>query len=634
MAKENLGKIVMTPKGGYDSTVAYEFLDIVTYNGSSYLCKKTSTGNEPTKEEYWQPIANKGDKPILGEDYFTEEDKNEMADAVSEGARSNFDSYYNGKVEEFNSHNDHIVSANEELFNALPSDTASGSDINITYGKECRLLSSNIKGKCVQDGTPTPTAPVEIEVNKGYRNIFNIPYTENNKLTYTAKKTDDFVLTDYYVELEAGKKYTFSCKTSGTFGGASTTQTQCFLMLDKAFATVWVMVNKEGYTFTPTVSGKYYLRYDVNVTGETHSFWDFQIEEGDVAHKYVPYGNGFNIVTNTKNLFSGYIKGIKLDSTKGTEGNDTTSATSDFIPVNYNKNEVYYLSGLSNNLWTFVGAYNNKKEFLGRSGANPVSKLSLNKDNFKSGTAQGTGDIAYLRVTTYENNETSGKIDDIDNLNVQLEKGTVATDWVPYQHNSAPINLKGNELWSLGDVKDELIIENDKAKIIKRIGKVIFNGSEEITRNPTYDDHYRYTIFLELHNNIIYPQDYNQLPIIINNYFDIVNGNSTWGSVATPKKTGISLHTALNTSNNLTPFFISYESDETATLELFKEWLSKNNITVYYLLAEPYEIDLGTISKLPKTFDGANNITVDTNIEDTEMDIKYVLDIKAYIDNK
>lgn len=76
----NLGKVATTPKGVYSNETTYVKLDIVTYNGSSYVCLKESVGNLPTNTEYWQLIASKGDNgndghtPVKGVDYFTQED--------------------------------------------------------------------------------------------------------------------------------------------------------------------------------------------------------------------------------------------------------------------------------------------------------------------------------------------------------------------------------------------------------------------------------------------------------------------------------------------------------------------------------------------------------------------------------
>lgn len=160
-----------------------------------------------------------------------------------------------------------------------------------------------------------------------------------------------------------------------------------------------------------------------------------------------------------KNKFSGWVKGIAINSTDGHQLADETRASSDYIAVDFNQNPNYYLSGLANTLQTFVAAYNSNKEFLGRTGAIVVRYFSLNSSLFTLGTAQGTGDIAYLRVTTYENAPAgvTGKIDDIDNLKTQLEEGTAATDYVP--PNSLEIKDIGENLYNKKDISGTRMAE-------------------------------------------------------------------------------------------------------------------------------------------------------------------------------
>ena len=51
--------------GTYSSTTAYvnnaTYIDIVTYNGSTYACKVSSTGQTPTNTTYWTLVSQKGD---------------------------------------------------------------------------------------------------------------------------------------------------------------------------------------------------------------------------------------------------------------------------------------------------------------------------------------------------------------------------------------------------------------------------------------------------------------------------------------------------------------------------------------------------------------------------------------------
>ena len=69
MATKNLGRIFPVPAGDYSSSKTYKTLDVVTKNGSSYICKKDATGKDPeTQTEYWQLMASKGADGQDGED--------------------------------------------------------------------------------------------------------------------------------------------------------------------------------------------------------------------------------------------------------------------------------------------------------------------------------------------------------------------------------------------------------------------------------------------------------------------------------------------------------------------------------------------------------------------------------------
>ena len=62
MANIIIGKVAPTFKGEWDSTVTYNRLDIVSYNGSSYGCVSDNVNNKiPTNETYWKLVASKGD---------------------------------------------------------------------------------------------------------------------------------------------------------------------------------------------------------------------------------------------------------------------------------------------------------------------------------------------------------------------------------------------------------------------------------------------------------------------------------------------------------------------------------------------------------------------------------------------
>ena len=65
----NAGRILIMPKGAYDSSKTYEMLDMVFHNGTTWLAKKTVTGIEPSEAsaEYWHML--------LGYDFAAMENK-------------------------------------------------------------------------------------------------------------------------------------------------------------------------------------------------------------------------------------------------------------------------------------------------------------------------------------------------------------------------------------------------------------------------------------------------------------------------------------------------------------------------------------------------------------------------------
>lgn len=172
--------------------------------------------------------------------------------------------------------------------------------------------------------------------------------------------------------------------------------------------------------------------------------------------------------------------------------------------------------------------------------------------------------------------------------NIMLEKGTQATTYELYQESTLNIDLQGNELCSLpNNVKDELVIENGRAKIIKRVGKVVLNGTE----NWLKEFNSAYTRISNAKGN--------NTPALSNYFKSVSVPTYVWGAI----KFGA-------TNKNL----IFYEG--AIDLAGFKTWLSTHNTTVYYQLETPTEIDLGEVETL-STFEGANNLLIDTNLNTT-----------------
>lgn len=93
---QELGKVMITPKGKYSLSKSYEILDAVSYNGSSYVSKINDNTSVPTSDD-WQLLAQKGDIYDV-----TEEDLQAIAKQITDNANSAFNQNVKTKTKEFN----------------------------------------------------------------------------------------------------------------------------------------------------------------------------------------------------------------------------------------------------------------------------------------------------------------------------------------------------------------------------------------------------------------------------------------------------------------------------------------------------------------------------------------------------
>ena len=613
MAKQNLGKIIMTPKGVYNNSTAYEFLDVITYNGSSYVCKQASTGNLPTTD-YWQLLANQGDKPVVGVDYFTEDDKKEIADSVIESSSEDTD----------------------ELFNALPSNTATGTEINISDSINCRCIETKFNGISIQDGEPNPTTPVEIE-SLGYENLFT-----TSEVWFSGIPTYNEVDNIFTFHRDAGADYII--KYGNLKLKPNTDYVLYFDIIENTMDNTFSMVNANAYLHGETAiinAGETGLKtFPVKTKEEstTYDLWFYcssrgylkakiMLIEGTVAHAYVPYGKyGVGVKTVSKNL-------AKPRDITGNGYNGITGIT--------NADGSFTISGtctgdMGINLMSLTTApillengksYTQKLFLISGSGDFKIVPYVLNLDgtttyNYFTSTIESPtftrkvdGDKT---VTGYQFYCLKGATVNVT-FKVQLEEGTVATDYVPYQGNISVIPLN-EPLRSLPNgVKDIAYIRNNKLYVDRYVGSVVLNGSESWSNQITTNSYNRYDLII---SNIKPNESDTNIGNIISDYFPTVTPNNIWlGNM------GIGVGT------NQQKLLIMFKSQNTETLETFKTWLSTNNVQVDYELATPVTEYLGTIKDLPRTFEGISNITAESNMDNIELEIKYAQDIKAYINN-
>ena len=237
-------------------------------------------------------------------------------------------------------------------------------------------------------------------------------------------------------------------------------------------------------------SGNYetlYIKTSVNANATNNIYYFNNIKLCENNLEDIPFGKFLKLVDTGKNLFSGWNKGIGLSATNGREISSQTNASSDFIKINFKENLNYFISGLSENLYDKICAYNNSKEFLGRTTAGPYDKRKVSNDIFNQNVIEREdNEIAYIRVDIYENPNVQGTIDEVDNLLTQLEPGDQTTDYEP----AIPNKVRNTE----------------KFAIEKSTYTIDLTGATDI-----------YLFFYDENDNLISKSGYHKLPYTFNN---------------------------------------------------------------------------------------------------------------------
>ena len=132
----------------------------------------------------------------------------------------------------------------------------------------------------------------------------------------------------------------------------------------------------------------------------------------------------------------------------------------------------------------------------------------------------------------------------------------------------------------------------------------------------------------------------------------VLDGDETWSSLS--NETKIRYHTAINNINpvnvaicdyfiktGINHYFIpktfriapsgaiSFCYDNVMSLEEFKQWLSTHNTEVYYVLKEPYTLDLGIVN-MPLSYYPITNV-YNTCVGIPNMYVKYYRDFKKTV---
>lgn len=290
---------------------------------------------------------------------------------------------------------------------------------------------------------------------------------------------------------------------------------------------------------------------------------NLQLEEGSTATPYEPYydGHKIEILSHGKNL---YKPNLQIKSANGLTFslhgntlivNGTCTKIVDFRPINGTESITLELYNYVNKLpvGTTLKLSNNLglKNFfsLKRNGAQtyPANTLIVQE-----------GDYGISCFVRFEEGQSYNNAE----LKIQLEINNVATEFEPYIEDKTQILLDEPLMRLPKGVCDEITRDG---KLIRRVGKVVFDGTENWTR---FETHF---------------EDFDEFSGNTGNH-TILQSNSIVNNF--PQTNNRRVVTAGNTT------YIRLPKGIVNSLNECKQWLSQNPTTVYYELSTPVITEL------------------------------------------
>ena len=325
-----------------------------------------------------------------------------------------------------------------------------------------------------------------------------------------------------------------------------------------------------------------------------------QLEEGTVVHDFVQNGSNYLQLENkSKNILP---HSLSQGSWNTTSTNTRVANYSNILikPGTYTFSTDIDLT----NYVVWVGTSTQKLPHLNWNIINEIKSWSaIEKITF---TIEKE---SYFLVMYRKKDDSTITPDEIKNIKQQLKIGSEAGEFEPYQKKIINIDLKGNNLCSNKDetIKDELLVENGKAKINKKIKEVVLTGNESITRQTTLQSNkYRFNITCDGLPSI----SSDVIPDLLCSHFKPTNRTNTYNCI-----NGIAL------GQNIVQVYddtLSSMSEDEFKAKLKSLYAAGTPVKVQYELAEPKVIDLGEVD-----FDLIENSTL-TCEEESNMQIDYL----------
>ena len=439
-----------------------------------------------------------------------------------------------------------------------------------SLGKDLRDY--KIYGNSIQNGTPTPDTPVEVEsVGEKTKNLFDIDTYGKNSNTDNGRYID---ISQY----EVGTKLTISIKDNiYQLKIANSASSTAILKADR--------VTSFSFTMSQEYKdcGRLYiisLKTYMSETIENLRNQNVQLEYGNTATPYEPYGYKIPVVAQGKNLFDINTYGNYTDIYKYPYVLDISHyAVGTKITISTNDIYLYKISNSSGGAGTY--------------------QVKSNKHTYT--LTQAMIDLKYLFIISPKTYLAETK-ENLMAQNVQIEYGDTATDFEPYVEPIETNIYLDEPLRKIGNYADCIDFEN--GNVVRHIteekalpdGKINFSNAFALRPQATPLNQ---TIMC---NHLL---STTSMPVAENRSGKIfINVGKTYIGLG---------------ETDLFP--IAHSTPTEAEILVFNEWVTNNNVLMYYILATPTETQI-ELPKLP-TLKGATVLDTNTNLALSNMSVVY-----------
>jgi len=504
-----------------------------------------------------------------------------------------------------------VIEATNETVNTSNSVIA----LQNSYGMD--LMDYKIYGNSIQNGTPTPTNPVEVEsVGDRTNNLFDFANlilkgnatTTKNSVTLPDNSTT-YTTQEMLINADSNTTYTL-------YGIIETKNSSGHIAIDcldenKTTIKTNIIVynaedNKKFKTITTPANTKY-LRVNLrNRTTDGFTMKDIMIAKGSVSH-FEPIGYKIPIISKGKNLLD--YKWFLQEGNEWISGSyhrryiqlkpNTTYTIKSYIPEDADPKPGLFVAN-------YVEAYD-----VPQANGHWATTTGTREATF---TTDSTGLIIIKRIINWQ--VTDQTIIDFFNtpgVEIQLEEGSVATEYEPYVEPITTNIYLDEPLRKVGTTSDYIDFANKN--VVRNIN--VLNINDYNTSGLIY--HYEWQGKKSLYFPNVLDNSYTRIPGLSNRNSvftaDANAASSMWIGAGSANLFWLGIYDVLG-----------FTDDETSTArDKFQTWLAQNPTYVYHATTSPTTVPIN-LPNIP-TFAGSTIIEVGASIKPNNVDITYSVNI-------